>query len=399
MNNFLSVYGADEEGDEETTAAEPGTIPTTSADRLVELFNKYYSGPGYGTKLEEARKKREGLLTDYQKTLEQASDVEGGEPSKAELYYRLSAAFADPGKTGSFYEALGRAGGVAAEYEKEKRLARRERALGGLKTKAEMQRLGIESAGTDIGAYRQLAEQELQDRTGILKEIAKAGGDSKPASALGKQAQDEGFTPGTPEFTERVKELARQSQEAGQSRIDALMGNLALSQSRLALAEGEATRKREALSPQEIKEVWRLDPLIVAAEQNLNKLQQALQYNELAFAMDPKTNAAEWAQYQTTQQRDPKNQRVVATNILRNLMKAQSLGSLKETFGGAGITDSERMALDALQGMSGASKEERKIIIKQAYEAQKARLAQYKDQRKGIYEGRYTRRVPETGAP
>lgn len=39
-------------------------------------------------------------------------------PSKAETYFKLAAAFAEPGKTGSFGEGLGRAAGVMGDYQK-----------------------------------------------------------------------------------------------------------------------------------------------------------------------------------------------------------------------------------------------------------------------------------------
>jgi len=57
-----------------------------------------------------------------------------------------------------------------------------------------------------------------------------------------------------------------------------------------------------------------------------------------------------------------------------NLLSSQALGSLKELFPGA-ISDGERKALLALQGIGSSSLEERKKIIMRAYEALKSSAA------------------------
>lgn len=387
--SFLSMYGLDDE-DSDETGAEPGTTDATSAtdtNQIVSLFNKYYGGDTYGAKLEEARKKRETQLSDYQKALEQSAAVEGAEPSKAELYYRLSSALLEPGETGDFWESLGRAGKTVGEFEKEKRLARREKELGGLKIKTEMQKLGIESTGDEISTLQALAAREMQDRTKLFGEIAKS---MKPATAVspaGKIAEDEGKIKGTPEFAARVREIETQRRadeeaRAGreQGRLDAMLAGLA--------------SKREALSQQEIKQLWELEDQNSAADTSLGMLKQALQYSQISFALDPKKNASDWAQYQLTQQRDPNNKRVIATNYLLNLLSRQSLENLKATFGGAGITNEERAALDRLQGMSGASHEERALIINNTINLLMKRLQKNKSRMDKIYEGGYTRRPP-----
>lgn len=387
--SFLSMYGLDDE-DSDETGAEPGTTDATSAtdtNQIVSLFNKYYGGDTYGAKLEAARKKRETQLSDYEKMLQQSAAVEGAEPSKAELYFRLSSALLEPGKTGDFWESIGRAGKTVGEFEKEKRLARREKELGGLKVKTEMKKLGIESTGDEISTLQALAAREMQDRTKLFGEIAKSMKPGTAVSPAGKMALDEGFTFMSPEYIARVKEINEQNKELGQSRVDVLMSNLAL-------AQQGAQAQRQALTRDEREQVWKLEDELSAAEGSLGMLKKAIEYSKVSFALDPKKNAAEWAQYQLTQQRDPNNSKVIATNFLLNLLSQQSLQSLKAVFGGAGITDSERAALDRLQGMSGASHEERALIINNAIELLMKRMEKNKTRMNRIYEGGYTRRPP-----
>lgn len=396
--DLLSMYGyGDDEDSADETGTEPGTTraaePAESTDTapIVSLFNKYYGSNNYATKLEEARRKREQQLSEYQKVLEQSAAVGGGEPSKAEMYFRLASAFAEPGKTGDFWESLGRAGKTIGEYEKESRLARRERELAGLKAKSEIQKLGIEATGDEMSTLQALAEQEMKDKTKLFEEIAKGMKPTAAVSPAGKIAQDEGLVPGTPQFTARVQEIemqrradeeARASRE--QARLDAMLAGLA--------------SKRESLSQPEMKQIWDLEDQIGAAETSLDMLKQALKYSEISFGLDPKKNASEWAQYQLTQQRDPRNKKVIATNYLLNLLSRQSLENLKATFGGAGITNEERAALDRLQGMSGASHEERALIINNTIKLLMKRMERNKTRMNRIYEGGYTRRPPATGA-
>lgn len=382
------MYGLDDE-DSDETGTEPGTTDATesadsSQNQIISLFNKYYGGDTYGAKLEEARKKRESQLADYQKALEQSADVGGAEPSKSELYYRLSSALLEPGKTGDFWEGLGRAGKTLGEYEKEKRLARREKELGGLKIKTELQKLGIESTGDEISTLQALAAREMQDRTKLFGEIAKT---MKPATAVspaGKIAQDEGLTPGTPQFTSRVQEIEQDRASREQSRIDVLMA-------RLGMAESAAADKRQALSQGEIKEIWNLENLIGAGDISLGLLQNALKYNESAFNLG---NYADATAYELAKQRDPKNPKVVATGYLLNLLSRESLNQLKTIFGGSGITDAERDALNRLSGLKTASSQERALIIQTALDLVNKRLATNRTRMKNIYEGKYTRRAP-----
>lgn len=380
------MYGLDDE-DSDETGAEPGTTDATSAtdtNQIVSLFNKYYGGDTYGAKLEEARKKRQTQLSDYQKLLEQSAAVEGAEPTKAELYYRLSSALLEPGKTGDFWESLGRAGKTVGEFEKEKRLARREKELGGLKVKTEMGKLGIESTGDEISTLQALAAREMQDRTKLFGEIAKS---MKPATAVspaGKIALDEGFEFGSPKYIARVKEINEENRALGQSRVDVLTANLAL-------AQQGAQAKREALSDTEVKQIWMLEDVIGAGDISLRLLRNALKYNDAAFNLG---NFAEAKSYDYAKQADPKNPRVIATGYLLNLLSRESLNQLKTIFGGSGITDAERDALNRLSGLQTASSEERALIIQTALNLVERRLATNRTRMKRIYEGEYTRRPP-----
>lgn len=345
--------------DEEPTPGTPIAAPTVRP--MSDLVSQYLSAEDpYAAKLESALGRRkqsvESLKSLYEKALEEQPSAE---PSKAELYFKLAQAFLDPGKTGAFTESLGRAGGIGAEYMKEQRLARRQGAADRLKAQTGLTELEAEAAGEEADVYQKLSERGITERAKLVDAIRKSG---EPESSAGKQAADEGFKPGTSEFQARVKEIARQASEASEARVGALMANLDLARSR----EGRMT---ETMSPTEIKLLIDTEDIIRTQDSAIGQLEQALQYSSLAF----NNTASEQAQYALTAERDPDNPRVVATRNLQNILSAQSMSQLKALFGGQGITDSERKALDALQGADAKSQKERDLIIQRGIEAARSR--------------------------
>ena len=126
-------------------------------------------------------------------------------PSESEKYFRLASAFLDPGKTGSFGEATGRAAAAMGDYKREQRAADAESA-------AARRNLATQLAELDLGSAEKNLEMESSAQERMDAEKIRA---STPLSAAGRQAADEGFEPGTPEFVARVKEIESKQGSSG----------------------------------------------------------------------------------------------------------------------------------------------------------------------------------------
>ena len=308
------------------------------------------------------------MLTDTMKSPEDAQS------SKAEIYFRLAAAFGAPTKTGQFSENLGMAGKELGEYAKGKRTSAKEKQLLGL----EIQKLKMASSNEDLKTLRALAGEEIKDKRAIATELIKEFINSgKPQSAAGKQALDEGLVAGTPAYQARVAEIGNANVEAKMAQINsALSGvstaaaNLAVTQSRLEMdrQKFENLKDQQAkLGPGEVR-------LKVEAEDTLAQTEQAMTNLKKAYSLNPNTfdgsllDVAQRKLYESAGSKDPK---VVATRELENLLKKASLSQLKATFPGA-ISNDERAALDAVQGLDAKSKDERAVIMRNAYTALKS---------------------------
>jgi hypothetical protein len=92
-------------------------------DQLSTLMGRYFpQGDDYGEELKSARATLTKESEAFQKMLEQAMAPQADTGlSKAEMYFRLAAAFGAPTKTGNFMESLGAAGGEAAAMLKDRR--------------------------------------------------------------------------------------------------------------------------------------------------------------------------------------------------------------------------------------------------------------------------------------
>ena len=90
---------------------------------LYALMQQYTTGPDYSEELRRVGQERRTAEVGFNKALESAMKGADEGPSKAELYFRLAAAFGAPTKTGHFGESLGQAAGAMGEYSKEQRTA------------------------------------------------------------------------------------------------------------------------------------------------------------------------------------------------------------------------------------------------------------------------------------
>jgi hypothetical protein len=134
-------------------------------------------------------------------------------PSESEKYFRLASAFLDPGKTGSFGEAAGRAAAAMGDYNREKRAAEND-------SLAERRTFASQLAELDLGAASTNLETEMtmQARRDAAEEKRNA-----VTGAAADQAKAEGLIEGTPAFIARVKEIYEQDMKyklATQTRLE-----------------------------------------------------------------------------------------------------------------------------------------------------------------------------------
>lgn len=351
---------------------------------LESLFTKYYGEDDFYGKAEAAKKRRDELLTAYKGSLAGAAQVGEAEPSQAERYFKLAQAFLTPGKTGHFYESLGKVGETLGEMEEKKRLARRQQALDALKAAQTGQQLDIEAAGADIEMYTKLGEKSQAAQTELIKEILKQQKGTEPQSPAGKQAADEGLTPGTPAFHKRVSEIAQAAGDMQEARL-----NNALAQA--ALAEARFQRSGTEMGAAETRLLSETEDTLFAKQESKSLLAQALQLNPDTYDASIADTIARFA----AEGLAPDNPKVVNTRDLQNILTGQMVASLRSTFG-ASPTDSEKQTLLDLQGLEAKSKKERERILKRAAVLVDARIKKDEARIKAIREGQYRYRTAPT---
>ena len=337
---------------------------------LNALLSKY--GPGdsvYAPELKAARDRATKESEAFAKLLQNAlANPEDAQTSKAEMYFRLAAAFGSPTKTGKFTENLAIAGKEMGEYAKGKRESAREKLA--LQLKAQELRMG--AAKEDLSTLRALSAEEMKDRRAVATQLIKEYIDSgKPQSAAGKQALDEGLVPGTPEFQKRVAQISELKIDQQMASINAMLGNLAVSQANLALNQQKAGK----LSPAEVQMKRDTEDSLSAINSAMRDISEAYRLNPSTFD----TSAVDTAKRKALELAGSKDPKLVATRTLENLLKSEMITSAAEKMKGV-LSDSDIKLLQSIQGLDAKSVEERANILRNAYA--KLKSAQTRQQRR-----------------
>jgi hypothetical protein len=357
--------------------AAPAAIPAPAAPAaaaptgLQALLSNYglTGGSSYGADLAKAQGRATAETEAFSRMLEGAmKSPEDAASNKAEMFFRLAAAFGSPTKTGNFGESLALANKELGEQAKEKRA----QALNRLQLQLKGQELKMGAAKEEAATLKTLAAEEMKDKRAIAQDMIKeyiASG--KAQSTAGKQAEDEGLTKGTPEYQARVKEIADSNLEKTMAQVNATLAgmstaqaNLALSQEKFAHAQTLAEEKRKDLTPYEAKLLADADSQRTDVLNSQNDLLRAIDLNKKAYS----SNLNEAAQYYAQSKLGSTDPRVVATAELQNLLQKAAFSTLKATFPGA-ISDSERQALLATVGLEAKSSTERHRILVNAFRA------------------------------
>jgi hypothetical protein len=176
-----------------------------------------------GTLAQNTRAAYESAQEAYMKSLQnQANTKVLDSPSKAETYFKLAAAFAEPGKTGSFGEGLGRAAGVMGDYQKESRQADVANAMAKRSLENEMAKAKMEN---------QLKLYQI-DITDEEKIAAAEKIRMESMTQNGKRATDSGFIPLSLEWRAEVARLNKIDDDRDKRSSDIQKQNADLNQQR-----------------------------------------------------------------------------------------------------------------------------------------------------------------------
>jgi hypothetical protein len=279
--------------------------PPMREDGLNQMMQQYNVGRTSNTRQDYDQASER--LKQAMMSASEASPVAAG-PSKAEMYFRLASAFAKPTPTGNFFESLGNASGEMAALGGERRAA--------ASADAAMKRdLAIELAQADVTRARDIMEMESE--SGL------------PISPEGKSAYDEGLVPGTPEFAARAREIKEQANLARLTAANAAPARMSTTEARAKLdAEREVLQSQIAI----------------------DAITKAIALSETAYTK----SIPDQILYAQAKIRTPDNERVVATQLMEQLVTTNLLSSLKSMFGG-NVTEGERAIALATQGLDSKS--------------------------------------------
>ena len=375
-----------------TVVTPQASAPPDRAAELEAMLNRYAPPSNqYTRELAESRRRAQTETEAFTNMIQQMSQRGESPTSRAEMYFRLAAAFGSPTKTGKFAENLSLVGKEMSEYAKGRRAE--ENDLRNLALKAQETRMT--GARQDLTTAQALAAQEAGERRTLAREVIKeylASG--RPQSEAGKLAEDAGLRPGTPEHSEFVRRYVASKVESGELQRQVMLG---IQQASLELRQSEAARRAEKdreLTPAEQRMRLEAENNLSAAEKAIRTISQALEINDNTFG----TSALDAAQYAARSALGANDPRTANTSRLRVLLGEAAIAQLKESFGGQGITDSERAALDRLQGILSTTPEQRRPILERTLDELRRAAARQRALAQDLTSGRYRQQQPAQAA-
>ena len=376
----------------------PAAAAPKASDPLMAILQKYQGDEGtYAAELAAARRKSEAETQAFQDMLKQAMETqtESG-PSKAEMYFRLAAAFGTPGKTGNFFENLGAAGAAMTQYGKEEREAASAGRARRLQLGLQAQQARMAGAKEDLGTLRQLAAEEMRDKravaTKLLEQYIQSG---QPQSSAGKQARDEGLRPGTPEFQQRVGQIAEMNVDRQMAQINATLAGLSLQQANAALAQqkfGFQQEQAAKLTAPEIKLKTETEDSLASVSGAVATLKRAYDLNKNSMS-GSLIDKGKRALMEAAGSKDPI---LVNTQELEKLLTEQMISTAAEKMKGV-LSDSDIKLLQGVSGATTKNQEERARIMLNAYGALQRGEQRLRKRMNEINQGLYRETTPIGG--
>lgn len=361
----------------------PAPVVEDPQDAMMAMLARYAAPVDRSAEIAAANERVAAERKAFEEMLLGQLDAQDNAPqSKAEMYFRLAAAFGAPTKTGHFSENLALVGQTMADELAAKAKREREAREKKLGVRTELQKMRMEAAGEELGTLRGLQEDETKYGRELSRDLIKdyiASG--KPQSEAGRIAMDMGLKPGTPEFNDEVR---KQTELKIQRELAAIQAQIA--------STASSTAAAGRMSSTEIN-------LRTETENNLANLNQAISDVAEAYRLNPNsysgslTDMAVRKLQETVGSDDPM---IVNTRRIENLLGQQALGTLKAVFGG-NPTEGERAILLELQGIGAKSLEERSEIMLRLYEVLQERQARETKRLDDILSGAYRSYTPIEG--
>ena len=387
------------------SADKPPMSSNMAALQKMLLASQSQASP-YADDLRAARAAANRQTVAFNKMLQDAiKGQEDSGPSKAETYFRLAAAFGAPTKTGHFAEGLAEANKSMADQAKETRLSNKAGQALKLQLGLEGAKAGMAAAKEDVNALRALTGEEMKEKASAQRELIKEYFKSSEAqSTFGKQAQDEGLTPGTPAYQARVTALSDEALRRMTAGADAAAAAAQATAASAARADATAKLDREKFEASKAKTKADAAKLSGPEIKMKDETSQALvtmkdAYADLVKALELSANAydgsfVDQAQYKLLSEAGNKDPKVINTGVLDNLLKLGALSTAATTLK-TQISDSDMKMLNQVQGAGAKSRQERDAILKAAmvrlvnmYREKKSKLAD-------ITSGKYRKATPE----
>jgi hypothetical protein len=370
-----------------TVVAPQASAPPDRTAELETLLNRYAPPSNqYTQELAESRRRAQTETEAFTRMIQQMSQRTESPTSRAEMYFRLAAAFGSPTKTGKFAENLSLVGKEMSEYAKGRRAE--ESDMRNLALKA--QEIRMTGARQDLTTAQALAAQEAGERRTLAREVIKeylASG--RPQSDAGKAAEDMGLRPGTPEHRDFVQRYINSKIESGeayrQAQLDLQRGNLLLRQE----ADARAAERARELTPTEQRMRLDAETTLSATEKALRTVNEALRINDNTFG----TSFLDSAEYQTLSAAGSDAPKVRNTARIRTLLSEAAIDRLRESFGSQ-ITDSERSALENLQGALARTPAQRREVLQNSLAELERSQARQRRLVQDITSGEYRRQRP-----
>jgi len=265
-------------------------------------------------------------------------DQAGQGVSESEQWFRIASAFTKPTESGNFFESLGNVNETLGDIKAEDRLAQTQvnQALLADATLVEQQTL-----------ENLLRNEEIERRESVSK------------TTFAKEADDLGLT--------------------GNERLKFIQEGTDLAREKVRLANKKSKLAQTQLNNAELKLLAKEQDKLLIIRRGIDDLATILKNNDLIYTQSYGDQAAQLS----NRIFNPDNPRYVMTRFVNNTLSENAISILKATFGG-NISDGERLALVALQGVGAKSADERAEIVGRNLKFFKTKLAEAKDKIKSI---------------
>ena len=318
----------------------------------------------YSEQLKRERTDYSNERNKFNEMVQKMADSQSKGPSESEKWFRLAAAFGSPTKTGSFFESLGLANKELAGVAKEKR----EATVAGQALEMQGLQFNLESLKEKLAITENLSAIEREERKGLrdliydhnataealrlsnifdldLEKSKREYELKQPKTEAGKQALDQGIVHGSEAYTTFMTQWYVDAKAKKELDKQILEDNF------------------NQLNTSEITQVEKAKQSLFQAGASLTLIERAIQLNATAYTGSLVDKTGEFFAGNLR----PGSQGYKDTQELEIILNDLAVQKLKLTFGGGGISNEEREALQKLQGLTARDKDTRQSILNASF--------------------------------